>query len=161
MMPLYTILFPTDFSETAQKAFPLACSLARDSGARVIALHVLPPALGNEEMEARHHPEEHYGIPMVALHKLQAPTQDVHVEHRLEEGNATKVILDVAQEAGAGMIVMGTQGRTGLPRLLLGSVAEQVLRKASCPVLTVRLAAVSAVPSGTQPSLMKPADLVR
>jgi len=159
MLPVHTILFPTDFSETSEMAFPLACSLARDLGARVVALYVVPPALGNEEMEARHHPEEYYGIPTVALHKLQAPAQDVHIDHRLEEGDAAKVILNVAQETGAGLIVMGTQGRTGLPRLLLGSVAEQVLRKAPCPVLTVKLAAVPAAATKPQPSLMKRASL--
>ena len=48
------------------------------------------------------------------------------------------MILNVAQETGAGLIVMGTHGRTGLERLLMGSVAEQVVRKAPCPVLTVK-----------------------
>ena len=73
------------------------------------------------------------------LRDLRTPDENVHVEHRLEEGDAAKRILEVAQEIQAGLIVMGTHGRTGLGRLLLGSVAEHVLRKATCPVLTVRV----------------------
>jgi nucleotide-binding universal stress UspA family protein len=60
------------------------------------------------------------------------------VERRLEEGLAVTEVLRVAQEVNADLIVMGTHGRTGLARLLMGSVAEQVLRKALCPVLTVK-----------------------
>jgi nucleotide-binding universal stress UspA family protein len=138
MLPIHTIVFPTDFSENAQQAFPLACSLARDCGARIIVLYVMPPPLGHEELEARHHPDEYYGIPRTQLHKIQAPEENVRVEHRLEEGEPAKVILEVARETQASLIVMGTHGRTGLARLLLGSVAEQVLRQSSCPVLTVK-----------------------
>jgi len=65
----------------------------------------------------------------------------VCVEHRLGEGDPATVILEVAEETGAGLIVMGTHGRTGLGRLVMGSVAEQVLRTAPCPVLTVRTTA--------------------
>jgi nucleotide-binding universal stress UspA family protein len=139
MLPVHTILFPTDFSETAQQAFPLACALARDCGARVVALYVIPAPLGHDELEARRHPEEYYRGLWKALRELQAPAGNIGVEHRLEEGDAPRQILEMAQEIQAGLIVMGTHGRTGLGRLLLGSVAEQVLRKAACPVLTVRL----------------------
>jgi universal stress protein A len=153
MLPIHTILLPTDFSESAQQAFPLACSLARDCGARIVVLYVMPPPLGHEQLQARHHPEEYYGIPEKALHQIQAPDQNVRVEHRLEEGDAAGVILAVAREIGAGLIVMGTHGRTGLGRLLLGSVAEQVLRKAPCPVLTVKLPFPVAAGSRAKPSL--------
>jgi nucleotide-binding universal stress UspA family protein len=139
LLPIHTILFPTDFSETAQQAFPLACALARDCGARLVVLYVLPPPVGHEKLEARRDPHEYYGELWQALRTLQAPNHDVRVEHRLVEGDATKRILEVAQEMQAGLILMGTHGRTGLGRLLLGSVAEQVLRRAACPVLTVRI----------------------
>jgi nucleotide-binding universal stress UspA family protein len=139
MLPIHTILFPTDFSENAQQAFPLACSLARDCGARILVLYVLPPPLDREKLEVRHHPDEYYRGLWETLRQWQAPDQNVRVEHRLEEGDAPQAILEVAQEIQAGLIVMGTHGRTGLGRLLLGSVAEQVLRRASCPVLTVRV----------------------
>jgi universal stress protein A len=139
MLSVHTILFPTDFSENAQQAFPLACSLARDRGARIIVLYVMPPPLGEEQVQARHHPEEYFGSPRNALHKIQASDANVRVEHRLEQGDAARVIAEVARENQAGLIVMGTHGRSGLGRLLMGSVAEQVLRKAPCPVLTVKL----------------------
>jgi nucleotide-binding universal stress UspA family protein len=144
MLPVHTILFPTDFSETAQQAFPLACALARDCGAGVVVLHVMPRPLGEEQLQARHHPEEYFGPPWRVLHHMQAPDQNVRVEHRLEEGNAATMILEVADEVQAGLIVMGTHGRTGLGRVLLGSVAERVLREAPCPVLTVKVPVGSA-----------------
>jgi nucleotide-binding universal stress UspA family protein len=139
MLPIHTILYPTDFSENAQPAFALACSLARDCGARVVVLHVMPPPLGSEVVVARRKPEEYHQEALQTLHQVQAPDQNVRVEHRLEDGDAAKQILAVAADIHAGVIVMGTHGRSGLGRMLLGSVAEKVLRGASCPVLTVRL----------------------
>ncbi len=153
MLPIQTILFPTDFSETAEQAFPLACSLARDCNARVVVLYVLPPPLGHEELEARHYPEEYYGIPEQALHRVQACDPIIHVEHRLEEGNAARKILEVAQEIQADLVIMGTHGRSGLGRLLLGSVAERVLREATCPVVTVRFPVLVASESLHGPAL--------
>ncbi len=153
MLPVHTILFPTDFSEDAQWAFHFACSLGRDCGARVVVLYVMPPPLGDEELQARHHPDEYFAGPWEALHGLQAPDDNVRVEHRLEEGDAAQRILEVAEEVEAGLIVMATHGRTGLRRLLLGSVAEHVLRKAECPVLTVRVPlAVSDKPAQATPA---------
>jgi nucleotide-binding universal stress UspA family protein len=95
--------------------------------------------MGHDQLEARHDPEEYYGGVSHALREIEAPDKNVRVEHRLEEGDASKVILEVAQEIHAGLIVMGTHGRTGLARLLVGSVAEKVLRSAPCPVLTVKI----------------------
>lgn len=138
MLAVHTILFPTDFSENADQAFPLACSLARDCGARLVVLYVMPPLLERERLDARQHPEEYYAGLWKALRELRTPDENVHVEHRLEEGNAAEKILEVAEEIQAGLIVMATHGRTGLGRVLLGSIAEQVLRRAACPVLTVR-----------------------
>src|SRR5262249_27158268 len=72
------------------------------------------------------------------LHQVAIAGSDVKVEHRLVEGFAAEGILNAAKEAKADIIVMGTHGRTGFNRLLMGSVAEEVLRKATCPVLTVK-----------------------
>jgi nucleotide-binding universal stress UspA family protein len=63
----------------------------------------------------------------------------IDIEHQLVEGDAATETLHVALEAGCDLIVMGAQGRTGLPRLLMGSVAEKIVRRASCPVLTVKV----------------------
>jgi nucleotide-binding universal stress UspA family protein len=138
MLPAHTIVFPTDFSEHAARVFPVACTLARDEGARLIVLHVMPPPLNHAEVVARRPPDGYRDELWRMLHRIQAPEANVRVEHRLEEGDAATEILRVAGDTGVGLIVMGTHGRTGLKRLLMGSVAEQVLRRAACPVLTVK-----------------------
>ncbi len=141
MFPIRTILHPTDFSECATEAFDLACLLARDYAARLLVLHVLEPPItalaGNEALPPL--PEE-YGRAAreEALRRLQAPYASVQLERRLQEGQVIPEILRRAAETPCDLIVMGTHGRTGLSRLLLGSVAEGVLRQAPCPVLSVR-----------------------
>ena len=84
------------------------------------------------------------------LQQLRPEDQKVLVEHLLVQGGAAEEILQVAQERKCDLIVMGTHGRTGLGRLLMGSVAEQVVRKASCPVLTVKTPQPS-MPSHEEP----------
>ena len=126
-----TILHPTDFSERSGYAFRLACSLARDRGARLIVLHVMPVPLVQEK---RFYQEEM----SAELNRLRAPDSQIQVEHRLEEGDPATQILRIAQETGCDLVVMGTHGRTGLDRLIMGSVAEEVVRRASCPVVTVK-----------------------
>jgi nucleotide-binding universal stress UspA family protein len=139
MLAIKTILHPTDFSERSDYAFRLACALARDHGARVIVLHVaeLPiPAYGEASA-----PVALIQISMEAekecLERIVAP-QGVKIERRLVEGAAATEILRAAEEMKADLIVLGTHGRTGINRFLLGSVAEQVVRKARCPVLSVK-----------------------
>jgi nucleotide-binding universal stress UspA family protein len=83
------------------------------------------------------------------LNRLGAPDPKVRVEHRLEEGDPVAQILRVADETGCDLIVLGTHGRTGLNRLLMGSVAEKVVRWASCPVLTVKAPFPQSGPRGT------------
>jgi nucleotide-binding universal stress UspA family protein len=155
MLPIHTILFPTDFSESAQLAFPLACSLARDCGARICVLHVMPFPLGHDQLVARRNPDEYYGGTWSLLHQVQPPDQNVRVEHLLEEGDVARAILKAAQTIQADLIVMGMHGRTGLGRLLLGSVAEQVLRKAPCPVLTVKTPLPAAKANQAEPASAK------
>lgn len=137
MLPIHTILFPTDFSESSTQALHVAQALARDYDARLIALHavplptvvysdgVIPPDLGIHDEAAR-----------AELDRLDLPAGS---ERRFVEGDPIDVILNTARDAHVDLIVMGTHGRTGLSRLLMGSVAEHVLRKAPCPVLTVRM----------------------
>jgi nucleotide-binding universal stress UspA family protein len=69
---------------------------------------------------------------------VRAADPTLPVEHRLEVGDPVAEILRVAQESKCDLIVMGTHGRTGLAHLLMGSVAEKVVRKAACPVLVVK-----------------------
>jgi nucleotide-binding universal stress UspA family protein len=144
MRPVQTILHPSDFSERSDHAFRFACLLARDLGARLIVLHVMPPAAVAiaGELVAYTAPsdqdkEELWG----KLHALGVDDPAVQVEHFLEEGDPASVILRVAETTPCDLIVMGTHGRTGMARLLMGSVAEEVVRKASCPVLTLKVPA--------------------
>jgi len=140
MLPIRTILHPTDFSESSNFAFRLACSLARDYSVRLLVLHVgrqpiVTPVTGIIPPEPVQYEEEL----TAQLHKLQAENPKVPVESRLIFGaDPATEILRLAQQTKSDLIVMGTHGRTGLGRLLMGSVAEQVVRHAPCPVLTVK-----------------------
>lgn len=147
MLPIKTILHPTDFSERSALAFRLACSLARDYGARLVVLHVVehPTPLGVEGVMLPP-PEMDLASLRQRLQELRPPAV-VSVEHRLVEGNPVDEVLGVAIQLGCDLIVMGTHGRTGLGRALMGSVAEQVVRKARCPVLTVKAPVAAGAPA--------------
>jgi nucleotide-binding universal stress UspA family protein len=146
MTHIRTILHPTDFSERSQNAFRLASALARDYGAELILVHVASvPTMAYGEGFAATDPEAQRAELRNRLLQL-LPDGDVRTAHRLEEGQPAPVILRVADEMRADLIVMGTHGRRGLARLLMGSVAEQIARRAKCPVLTVRVPFVEAAP---------------
>jgi universal stress protein A len=143
MFKLDTILFPTDFSKPSEYAFAAAAALARDHKARLVILHVTPPVIVYGELipPPPASPEETVAKIWEAFHNLEATNPKVRtlrIETRVEEGDPACGILAVAKDVDASMIVMGTHGRTGLRRLLMGSVAEEVLRKAACPVMTVK-----------------------
>ena len=144
-----TILVPTDFSETADRALGVATELARASGtAELLLVHAnfMPREI---EAIAIYGPEQ-------VFEKLEAAAR-AQLDERLAglatkgvagrqihaDGRPDELILKLAQEESADLIVMGTHGRSGLSRLLLGSVAERVLRQASCPVMTVPPAAAA------------------
>jgi nucleotide-binding universal stress UspA family protein len=140
MLSVATILHPTDFSPSAEQAFGVAETLAAREHARLVVLHVLPPSgravfSGRTRIELRkgNTPPE----PLAALRRLGSTDPDVSIEHRLAEGNVVAEILRLAHEIQANVIVMGSRGRTGLARLALGSVADQLLRQARCTVVTV------------------------
>jgi nucleotide-binding universal stress UspA family protein len=152
MLPIRTVLHPTDFSDYSDYAFRLACSLARDYGARLVVLHVAtPPMVDYAEGVIPPEPAGYKDQLRERLHQLQAGDPKVRVEHRLVEGDAATEILQVAGETRCDVIVVGTHGRTGLGRMLMGSVAEQVVRKAPCPVLTVKVPKHQ-VPPGEEPA---------
>lgn len=137
MLPLRTILFPTDLSEPSSFALPVARALARDHGARVVALYVAaPPAVA--AIDGVMLPSDDGGLLDQARRHLDQLDLGANADRRAVEGDPVTEILRVAEEARADLIVMGTHGRTGLGRLVMGSVAEQVLRRAPCPVLTLK-----------------------
>lgn len=140
------ILFPTDFSTLAQAALETATSLARDRGAKLLIVHVQEPSLAYASGEF------YYGIEAPdrreqqrLLHEVVPSDPTVGYEHRLITGSPAEVIVDLAETEGVDMIVLATHGRTGLFRLLMGSVAEAIVRKAKCPVLTIKVAVPSPV----------------
>jgi nucleotide-binding universal stress UspA family protein len=137
---IQVILHPTDFSECSEPALRVARSLARDHGARLILLHVTPPdAVLYGTMAVGVNPRAERDSLEVIRGRLEGPDLKHPVEARLGRGGAAPEILRVAEEVGCGLIVMGTHGRTGLGRLLMGSVAETVLRRARCPVIAVKV----------------------
>jgi nucleotide-binding universal stress UspA family protein len=153
MLKIPIILHPTDYSSHSRYAFELACSLCRDHGSRLIVLHVVA-TLGPElvtfgEAVSQREPEAYQARLWADLREIQPTTGDIPVEHRLAEGDPAAMIVRTAHETGCGLIVMGTHGRTGLDRLVMGSVAEQVIRKAPCPTMTVRAPQSFAPPVGS------------
>jgi nucleotide-binding universal stress UspA family protein len=141
MLPIHTVLHATDFSPASEPAFQLACSLARDYAARLILLHVVeaPVSVLGGAQALPPSPAE-FGIPEATekLNKMTPPFAEVRLERLLRIGEPVTEILQSAKENSCQLIVLGTHGRKGLSRLLVGSVAEAILRRAPCPVLTVR-----------------------
>jgi nucleotide-binding universal stress UspA family protein len=133
------ILFATDFSPASEAALKYATSLARDSGATLSILHVeeLPTPYAGGEMLL---PQPEYPNPEIRrmLEAVVPTDKSIKYEHHLVLGTAAEDIVRVANEQKADLIVIGTHGRTGLKRVLMGSVAEAVMRRAGCPVLTLK-----------------------
>lgn len=137
-----TILVATDFSETAEKAVDYAAQLATKLGAKLaVVTAVATPVVGMSEVAVAISVgtiEEVIAENQAAMDRLIAKYRGVlDLEPVVRNGDPQTVILDAVGLVGADLLVIGTHGRTGLKRLLLGSVAEQVIRHAKCPVLTV------------------------
>ena len=145
MILIRQLLCASDLSPASAMAWDEARRLARVCQAEIVLLHVLPPILV---------PPEGYFPPSLYERLVGAAYADAHesidrlleeqtdpalkVRVRVEEGGPAERILDVAREESVDLIIVGTHGRSGLPRLVLGSVADRVVRQATCPVLTVR-----------------------
>jgi nucleotide-binding universal stress UspA family protein len=143
------ILFPTDFTGASDAALPFALAIARWYGAKLIVAHAVPPPVPLTiplepiplEMDAQW--QEAQGLVDRRVHsdRLQG-TRNAVV---LEQGRIWSVLSDVIRRHSVDLIVLGTHGRHGLKKLVLGSSAEEIFRHAPCPVLTVG-PEVSAVP---------------
>lgn len=133
--PIRSILFPTDFSPASEYAFEYAERLALSTGASLLVLHVfgVPDTWGTGGMPERVDEEI-----KKRLTGIKPSSAAVKVEYISHGGPAGDVICWLAQERGCDLIVIGTHGHTGFSHLILGSVAEYVVRHAACPVLTVR-----------------------
>ena len=144
-MEIRHILAPTDFSDHSKQALAYALGLAKRLGAKLSVLHVveIPP-----------YPVEGYAPPGLAatffddlerqareeLARLlpEAAAEKVEVVRLVTIGSPYRKILEAAEAEGMDLLVMATTGRTGISRLVMGSVAERVVRHATCPVLTIR-----------------------
>ncbi len=133
------ILLPVDFSTVGEAALQMATSLARDTGAKLIVLHVEEPPMaygGGELYYGLVEPDRTELTRM--LHEVKPSDPAIEVVYRMVTGDPATAVVQVAEEEGVDFIVVGSHGRTGLSRLLMGSVAEAIVRKAECNVITVK-----------------------
>ena len=141
-LPWRRILVPVDFSLTSLRALKIAVPLAKQSGARLLLLHVIEPnpyATGMEGAvlvmpEATVARNAKRQLPQVARRFVPKSVRAISL---VAHGRAADVIVETAEQKGADLIVLSTHGHTGLARLLMGSTAEQVVRTAKCPVFVV------------------------
>ena len=146
MTRITRILVPTDFSATADAALDYAFVLAERFGAPIELLHVLDDPFVADGMAAEAYISEAPVLRSAMLRDAQerlrhrATTREgvTHIDTEVLFGHGARTIAEYAAERGVDLIVMGTHGRTGFAHLLLGSVAERLVRTAPCPVLTVR-----------------------
>ena len=128
MFRVRTILFPTDFSSYSNQAYLHAVALAEKYRATLIVVFVAGPG---QEADPSYWRGQ--------LEQIRPANPRIPVEHIMLDGDPATEIVRYARDTGVNLIVMGTHGRTGVERLLMGSVAEKVLRDAPCSVLVVKL----------------------
>jgi nucleotide-binding universal stress UspA family protein len=146
LIELKKILAPTDFSPHSERAVRYACRLAERFGADLHLLHILSDVIpaGPDPMLMPSLPPEFYQEneerARETLHGLLKPDwgTPASVTAEVRWGSPVESIVDYAQDHQIDMIVIATHGRTGLSHVLLGSVAERIVREAPCPVLTIR-----------------------
>lgn len=146
MFTVSSILVPTDFSENAQKALDLAKEIARGTNATLHLVHVVEPVVypadwsyaqvGFADLERELETNMQKELNTMADH-LQK--EGYKVETAILRGRASDEICAYAKDHKASIVAIGTHGRGGLEHFLFGSTTERVLRKAPCPVLSVRL----------------------
>ena len=145
MNAIRKILVPTDFSAHADEAFRVAHTLARAVGAEVILFHIAhPPAVVLEGGRLLADPGKGKAVNLWdRFHGIQPADPNVRVEHEVIVAAPPGVnhILEILDRLGCDLIVMGTHGRSWLKHRLFGSVAEEVVRRARCPVMVVKATA--------------------
>ena len=149
------ILVPTDFSPPADEAFRVAHTLARATGAEVIVFHVArPPAVISEGGALLAKPGERPTNLWDRFQDIQSSDPRVRVEHRVivSDTPSTAHVLKILDDLGCDLIVMGTHGHRGLRQVLFGSVTEEVVRRARCPVMVVKAPATAQAPPAPEPA---------
>lgn len=136
MKQIKRILVTTDFSDCSKEAYTEAIQLARQLKGTVLLTHVIEP-IGSVPIEPLAYLDLKVGQ---ALDQMAHPAREegITVETHLFKGNPAAEIIKAAEDLQCDLIVMGTHGRTGVPRLLMGSVTERVLRASPVPIVAVR-----------------------
>jgi nucleotide-binding universal stress UspA family protein len=137
MIHVKKILYPTDFSSYSNQAYFHAVALAENHGASLTVLFVHTPDFAAPE--GPRDPARARRYWQSQLEQIRPLNPDIPVQHIFLEGDPATEIVRYTRDASMDLIVMGTHGRTGLDRLLLGSVAEKVMRDAPCSVLVAKL----------------------
>ena len=138
MIRIKKILYPTDFSSYSNQAYFHAIALAENHGASLTVLFVYnPDSITTPGSQGDELADRNYW--QGQLEQIRPIDPGIPVTHVLLEGDPAGEIVRYGRDVGIDLIVMGTHGRTGVERLVLGSVAEKVLRDASCSVLVVKL----------------------
>jgi nucleotide-binding universal stress UspA family protein len=132
------ILYPTDFSSYSNQAYFHAISLAEKHAASLTVVFVYNPAAPPPTGSKSEVPDDR-AYWREQLETIRPLNPGIEVKHAFLEGDPAVEIVRYARESGSDMIVMGTHGRTGMDRILMGSVAEKVLRDARCSVMVVKL----------------------
>ena len=137
------ILCPIDFSQHAELVVEWAIHLAQEHDSEVLLLHAYHLPVEFQQLEGAYLPADFWDSVKeaaersLAIYAERARTASVSVREIVREGYPASVIQEEAREEHADMIVMGSRGLSGLKHLLLGSIAERVVQKAHCPVLTL------------------------
>ena len=135
------ILFPTDFSEISQQALRYALAIARAQGSKLYVTHAVQPepplTIPLEPIPLDMDPAWQHARKSLEEFLEQEQVREVVREGVLEQGDLWRVLDDVIHRHSVDLIVLGSHGRHGLSKLVLGSSAEQIFRRASCPVLTI------------------------
>ncbi len=138
------VLVPLDFSEHAEAVLEWAIHVAEEHGSEVVLLHAYHLPVEFQQMEGAYLPPDFWAnVKAEASQNLEAYADRVRAQGLscsvvVREGYPATVIEEEADAQGADLVVIGTRGHTGLKHLLLGSIAERVVQKAPCPVLTVK-----------------------
>ncbi|MBI4812837.1 MAG: universal stress protein [Methanobacterium sp.] len=128
-----TIMVPTDGSEYSKKAEDTALSLAKKLGSNVVAVHII-----DEKLIYPYEVLEEEGKAILQEVQKKGKEMDVEVLEILIVGNPTHDMAKITEKSGADLVVISTHGKTGLEKLIMGSVAENALKKVPVPVLLVK-----------------------
>jgi nucleotide-binding universal stress UspA family protein len=139
MTMLKTILAPTDFSDLSADGVRYACQLAKDTGAEIIIFNVdvLDESNRVDKREMEQHKKR---LGDFVAEKVADAGAGLKMRQLVDAGQPFGAIVDCAEKEGVDLIVMSSHGRSGLSRMLIGSVTDKLLRAAPCPVLVVPLA---------------------